>query len=267
MIYVTGDCHSEFYKFNKENFPEQKDLSKSDYVIICGDFGGIWYREPTKNEDWWLDWLESRPFTTLIVDGNHENFDRLNALPEKEFRGGKVGMLRPSVLHLKRGEIFNLDGIKVFAFGGARSHDISDGILDYDDPKWKDKANFLDSREKHMYRVKGLSWWEQELPSEEEMKNGLDNLARHNNKVDLIITHCCPSSIQSQFMPYGDYDILTDYLNIIRHTVEYNQWYFGHYHFNAPIDEKHGCLYHYILPWNNERELIEEYDKPIMLYK
>ena len=40
-----------------------------------------------------------------------------------------------------------------------------------------------------MYRVKGLTWWEEELPNEEEMKNGFDNLKKENNKVDYIITH------------------------------------------------------------------------------
>ena len=39
MIYITGDCHRNFERFNTRNFPEQKEMSKEDYVIICGDFG------------------------------------------------------------------------------------------------------------------------------------------------------------------------------------------------------------------------------------
>ena len=43
MIYITGDTHGEFkYRFNTENFPEQREMTKDDYVIICGDFGGVW---------------------------------------------------------------------------------------------------------------------------------------------------------------------------------------------------------------------------------
>ena len=42
MIYVTGDTHSRFGRFNTDNFPEQKKLTKDDVVIICGDFGGVW---------------------------------------------------------------------------------------------------------------------------------------------------------------------------------------------------------------------------------
>lgn len=258
MIYVTGDCHGDFDKFSNHYFPEQKELTKNDVVIIAGDFGGLWELKEDKREKWWMDWLEERNFTTLVVTGNHENYERINQLPKKEWKGGSVGVIRPSVLVAGRGEIYDIDGIKVFCFGGARSHDISDGILDSNDPKWKDKARFLDSRGKYMYRVKGISWWEEELPTKEEIEHSRENLAKHDYKVDLIVTHCCPSSIQSQFLPYGEYDVLTDYLNEIKHTAAYDHWYFGHYHFNAPIDEKHGCLYQYILPWDNERELTND---------
>ena len=78
MIYITGDCHCNFERFNTENFPEQKEMSKDDYVIICGDFGLVW---DNGGEDiWWRKWLEQKPFTTLFVDGNHENFDLLYEL-------------------------------------------------------------------------------------------------------------------------------------------------------------------------------------------
>ena len=45
MIYITGDCNRNFERFNTRNFPEQKEMSKEDYVIICGYFGGIWDQE------------------------------------------------------------------------------------------------------------------------------------------------------------------------------------------------------------------------------
>ena len=78
MIYITGDCHREYRRFNTQNFPEQKEMTKKDYVIVCGDFGGVWsFEKEDKEEKHLLDWLEEKPFTTLYVDGNHENFDRL----------------------------------------------------------------------------------------------------------------------------------------------------------------------------------------------
>lgn len=51
MIFITGDCHSDFRRFNKESFPEQKEMNKDDSVIICGDFGGVWnVDEESKHE-------------------------------------------------------------------------------------------------------------------------------------------------------------------------------------------------------------------------
>lgn len=58
MIYVTGDCHADFTRFNTKIFPEQYEMTKDDYVIICGDFGGVWNRfEENKHEKhWWTGW-------------------------------------------------------------------------------------------------------------------------------------------------------------------------------------------------------------------
>ena len=38
MIYITGDCHSNFERFNTRNFPEQKEMTKDDYVISLRRF-------------------------------------------------------------------------------------------------------------------------------------------------------------------------------------------------------------------------------------
>ena len=140
MIYVTGDCHADFTRFNTKIFPEQYEMTKDDYVIICGDFGGVWNRfEENKHEKHWMDWLEDRPFTTLFCEGNHENFDRLYSYPVEKWNGGNVHKIRPSVIHLMRGQIFQLCDRKFFVFGGAKSHDIDGGILDPEAPDFKKK--------------------------------------------------------------------------------------------------------------------------------
>ena len=43
MIYATGDCHANFLRFKREYFPEQDGMGRDDYMIICGDFGGVWF--------------------------------------------------------------------------------------------------------------------------------------------------------------------------------------------------------------------------------
>lgn len=245
MIYITGDTHAEFkHRFNMMNFPEQKDMTKDDFVIICGDFGGVWDEgRESRSEKHWLDWFESRSYTLLFVDGNHENFDRLYAYPEKNWNGGRVHELRPHVLHLMRGQVFEIEGKKIFTFGGAASHDISGGILDYDDPYFTKKKKILD-RGIEPYRINHVSWWEQELANEKEMEEGLDNLEKHDFAVDFIVTHCCSTSTQtliggSFYKP----DRETDYLEFIKNNVKFKKWFFGHYHDNRNVNDKEILIY------------------------
>lgn len=251
-VYITGDIHGEPTRFSIDNFSEQRKFSDDkdeNIVIIAGDFGLIWDREKeSKEEKYWLKWFEEKNYTTVFVDGNHENFERLNHYPVVKWHGGNVHVIRPNLLHLMRGEIFDMEGKKFFTFGGASSHDISDGILDFDDEGWKNKAKALEKRGKYLYRVKGLSWWENELPTPEEMKNGIRSLNVVNHKVNYIITHCPPQSIMELFDNYTySKDYLTVYLEKIKEETEYDKWIFGHMHENKQIDDKHICLYEQII--------------------
>ena len=251
--WITGDFHGNPIRLSTDNFYEQKEFtgSKDENVIIqLGDFGLVWEQnKESKNEKHWLDWLESKPFTTVFVDGNHESFTRLYQYPVKEWHGGKVHEIRPHVLHLMRGEVFTIEGKKFFAFGGASSHDIQDGILDYEDEDWREQAKNLEKHGKYMYRVKGLSWWEQELPNEEEMNNGLAHLQKENNKVAYIITHSPSTSELYLMCGKGLYqsDILTNYLEEIRVNTEYKRHFFGHMHWDKAINDKDVCLYEQII--------------------
>lgn len=253
-IYITGDTHADFTRFSVDSFYEQKEMTNPDenFVIICGDFGGVWDREESKREKWWLKWLDDKPFTILFVDGNHEGFDSLYTYPVKEWHGGLVHEIRPHVLHLMRGQVFTIEDKKFFTFGGASSHDIQDGILDMNDPDWKQKAKDLDDQYKYMYRVKGLTWWEQELPTQEEMQIGRDNLSRHNNMVDFIISHS-PSTSELYLMGgKGLYepDVISNYLEEVKATTEYKRHFFGHMHISKAINDKDICLYEQIIRIN-----------------
>lgn len=254
-VYVTGDIHGNPERLGVHSFYEQKEFIKNrenqddNIVIILGDAGLIWDSIKNKQEEYWLNWLENKPFTTVFVDGNHENFNRLYAYPIKQWCGGNVREIRPHVLHLQRGEVFTIEDKKFFAFGGASSHDIQDGILDYDDEDWREKARKLDKQGKYMYRVKGLSWWEQELPTESEMQHGLDVLEENQNKVDYILSHS-PSTSELYLMGAQDAyqsDILTDYLDDIKAKTEYKRHLFGHMHVDYVLNDRDVCLYEQIV--------------------
>lgn len=108
MIYVTGDTHAniDIAKLNTTKFPQQKELTKNDFVIICGDFGLCW--DGSHREMWWQDWLTAKNFTTLWIDGNHENFDMLYQFPLIDKFGGKVREIAPDIYHLDRGRCSRL---------------------------------------------------------------------------------------------------------------------------------------------------------------
>ena len=229
MIFITGDTHGEIdiRKFNSRKFPEQKKLTKSDFIIVTGDFGLIW--DGSNECKYWLNWLSEKSFTTLFIDGNHENFELLNSYPVINWKGGKVHQITESVIHLMRGQIFVIDKLKFFTFGGAKSSDKE-------------------------FRKEGVSWWKEEMPSQEEYVEGLRNLEINNWIVDYVITHTCPVEVQDILIKrfYKNLEVteLNRYLFEIDSKAIYKHWYFGHNHLDENLTDKHTIIYNNIIRIN-----------------
>jgi predicted phosphodiesterase len=226
MIFITGDTHGEIdiAKLNSKNFPQGNDLTKNDYVIILGDFGFIWKNEPDKTEKYWMNWFKNKPWTTLFIDGNHDNFTRLNNHTVSEWHGGKVHKINDSVIHLMRGQIFNIDNKSIFAFGGAESYDKE-------------------------CRVDGISWWKEEIPNHAEIEEALTNLNNVNNKVDIMLTHTCPHAFSYELVHEISKDPTETILDEFYKTVKYQSWYFGHWHVSKCFDDKHTVLYNKVIEY------------------
>ena len=222
MIYITGDTHIpiDISKLNTTNFPQQKLLDKDDYVIICGDFGGVW--DNSKEELFWRKWLLEKNFTTIFCDGNHENFDLLNKFPVEEWNGGKVHFINDSVIHLMRGQVFTIDDLKFFTMGGATSID-----------KYR--------------RKKGISWWKEEIPSNKEFEEAFNNLDKHDWIVDYVISHTASMRIMEQMGYIKENNALNKFFDMLEGDLEYKHWYFGHFHNSIGIDEKHTMVYNEII--------------------
>ena len=236
MIFVTGDTHADFKRFNTRNFPYQREMSKDDTVIVLGDFGGVWdYLGEMTDECYRLDWLNNAPFTTMYVDGNHENFDRYysDEYPVVDFYGGKAHKIRDSVYHLMRGHVFNIEGNKFFAMGGAKSHDIRGGIFDTANYPTEDEAMAEYDKwraEGREFRINHFSWWEEEIPSQEEMDLGKANLEANHYEVDYVISHCLPQSVACA-AGFMEPDPLTNYFDdLLNSGLKFKRWYCGHYH-------------------------------------
>ena len=245
MIYLTGDTHGDFYRFSAKKFPQQRSLTRDDYVIILGDFGGVFDASP--RESYFLDWLNAKPFTTLFVDGNHENFDLLDAISAREWHGGQVQEIRPNILRLCRGHIFHIDEHKFFCLGGAQSHDAC--VLLSCDWATSQSRRAL-RRGDTAFRVEGESWWRQELPDYAELQQSMSTLLWEEHPEDLIIlTHCAPTSLQERLFPAYPVNALTDYLDSILRDQTYDRWFCGHYHQELTLaPERFRVLYESIIP-------------------
>ena len=219
---ISGDIHGTLdigklirYFDGKED----KYSKEEDYLIICGDVGVCAFvREESVAT---RDVLRSLPVTTLFVDGNHENFPELNSYKAEEWNGGKVHFIEDNIIHLMRGQVFNIDGTRFFTFGGACSVD-----------KWA--------------RKEGFSWFPEEIPNRFEYEEGWRNLEKNGFNVDYISTHTCPIEAASE-MGYEFYDEgergLRQYLQRVADNTEFTAWYFGHFHEDTDVDDIFICLY------------------------
>lgn len=215
MIFITGDTHRklDIGKLDAENFSEQKILTREDFLIVAGDFGGVWCGDESDDEV--LDYHENKPYTTLFVAGNHENYDALYNYPVIEWNGGLVHQIREHVLHLMNGQIYDINGKTIFVMGGATSLD-------------------------KMYRLEHETWWSQEEPSEDEYRTAYENLGRYGNKVDYIITHTIPEYVRKnafepikEFMNYESK--VEEFLDVVLREVEYKKWFAGHIHIDREL--------------------------------
>lgn len=209
-IFVCGDIHHEndIAKIQPQNFTIQKDLTKEDVLIIAGDWGGIWYND-YRNKNL-LDWWELRNFTTLVVLGNHENYDVINKLCIVDKFGGKVRKVSDSVFIAERGEIYTINGKKILTLGGAESTD-------------------------KQYRVEGYSWWKDEEITERDISYAFHKLKKYDFSIDYIISHTGGSEICRQL---GFTPTRSDYLldKILTISI-YKKHYLGHYHLDKLIDK------------------------------
>lgn len=226
IIYITGDTHAsiDIKKLSYNNWPKGESLTKDDFLIICGDFGLPFL--PTDDNElpistssalrsresylYWTKYLSELPYTVLFCDGNHDNHAFWKEQKITEWNGGRVH-IHPranNVIHLMRGEYYNIDGKTFWVMGGAHS---------------------IDKEQ----RTENITWWQEEIPSWEEMENGLKNLEKNNYQVDYIITHTMPDVCIKPVLHKNFVSEPTSaYLNEVYRKTDFKKWYCGHWHEN-----------------------------------
>ena len=245
MVLVVGDTHGnitldKLIHLRRECEQGLRHMTKDDYVIVCGDFGLLWNYESlgrcigSNTTDWcWaedeiklFEWYNSCPWATLWVDGNHENYDRLQTYPFSDWHGGRVQKISDSIIHLMRGEIYEIEGHTYFCMGGAMSTDRGyvTGTEKFDIHKW---------------------WWPQEIPSSAEWENAYNHLDEVDWKVDFVITHDAPAHVIYKTNKYWRISEVSEHLEKFYEMVEFKHWFCGHLH----RDSEYGdvtVLYHWV---------------------
>ncbi len=228
--HFTGDTHGEVGRINELYRQGASKWGKNDILFVSGDWGYLFLN--TVSEKHFLDEMAKLPYTICFCDGNHENFPAIFAYSCEIWNGGKVHRIRDNIFHLMRGQVYTIDGEKIFTMGGAYSID-------------------------RYMRSEGYSYWREELPSEEEYGEAIANLKAHDYRVDYILTHTAPQSViiemlgkigkldQSKYasITNGRDSRLTNFFEWIREGVTYRRWFFGHWHEDYDVDGKHRALH------------------------
>lgn len=214
MIFITGDIHGDYSRFKA---PELRRLRKNDALIICGDFGFIW--DGSEKEKKMLKKIGRRRYNVLFVEGSHENYDLLEKYDTEDWCGGKTRKISGRLRQLMRGQVYEIAEKTVFAFGGGQSDD-------------------------SMELIQGQNWWPREIPSEQELAEGIQNLEKADGAVDFIVTYEPPAKLHS-FIDHksGDVNHINTYLDDIYQKVSFSKWFFGKLHLNKLIPPKYHAVY------------------------
>ena len=213
MIYITGDTHGGY----DVDTILRRDFNKDDVLIICGDFGYIfqinkrYYEVEQLDRDYFLECVDC---TVLWVDGNHENFERINQLPIEEKYGGKVHKVTDNCYHLIRGEKYDINGYKFLAIGGAESHDMH-------------------------RRTEFVNWWKEESIIDEDIEKAIAN----SKDIDFVLSHTAPLDLHyrlwcGNYIPVSTFEASQSCVQLdkLRKALEDKEkpfkWFLGHYHYD-----------------------------------
>lgn len=221
MVYVTGDMHGDAGRFND---PRLKKLKKGDTLLICGDFGFLW--NGGKAEQKLLKQIGSKKYNVCFLDGTHENFEQLNSYEATEWNAGKVQQISNNLYHLMRGQIYEIEGLKIFTMGGGESPDID-------------------------IRFDNDTWSRDEIPTQAQLLEGANNLEQAGCKVDIILTHEPPATIKGflKLKEKGPVRVtaLNAYFEELGKSATFQKWYFGSMHVDKYISSTHTAVFTNVL--------------------
>lgn len=226
MIYFTGDTHGDLSRFKNSS---AKKLKKGDSLVVCGDFGFIWNGNDEEEKN--IKWLSKRKYNIIFVEGAHENFEMLSQYQTVDFAGSKARKIADNIYQLLRGEIYEIEGKKIFAFGGGDDEEL-------------DVTDFHECEEF------------KRLPTEEECEHARENLKNADNKIDYIVSYDIGFKMRSFLeMESNCFNNLHAFLNDISTSCSFKKWFFGCFHMDRRIPPYYYAVYENIYDSETGKEI------------
>ena len=254
-ILLSGDFHADEKK--ELQFIEKGALIRKygqeiydgiKYQIMLGDCGFEWV-DNERGDKRIYKALAERPFPVLCVMGNHEPiYGKINKNETDIGIGEAVYKINtiPFVAYLKRGKVYNIDGIKFLVLGGALSID-------------------------RKFRKAGRTWWKEEYWDESEVQE-MNKLLKSENSFDCVVSHTGPARLNNfLFLNTFNEDKFADEVAILNDDIcskiKFQEWFSGHWHVDKyHRDEIKNSGFHYLYQKtkilrkeNNKIVLIEEF--------
>ena len=215
-VFIRGDTHGDFNFL--PYFCVAENTTKNDILIILGDAGINYYGAPHSKEMNLKREISKENITLFCIRGNHE--DRPEDRPEYHLKDVGIGdkvyvsIAHPNIWFAQDGGEYKIKGKTYLTIGGAYSVD-------------------------KFYRMsRGWKWVANEILSMEERSEILDKV--YHKKYNYVLTHTCPVEWEPHdlFLPQIDQSkvnkTMENFLSDVKNYIDFDHWYFGHYHANRP---------------------------------
>lgn len=231
--YLMGDTHGD--EFTMCNLV--KDLNEKDIVIHVGDHGINFFGNNVHDLHLKEQLSKTKPIW-IFVKGNHDRDFHIEcqSIENYEYKYYEGNGIKgnfyiddrfPNQLFCNDYNLFTIDDNLYLTINGAFSVD------------------------GEYRRRRGWTWFEDEQLSDDTIaqfkQECIFNIIPH--KVDYIITHTCPLKYEPThlFLPFieqSKVDKKTEvFLDWVDENIEYQHWYFGHYHNNENTWDKGTMLF------------------------
>ena len=219
MTLLTGDIHGQTFRI--VSTIRRFNLGSEDAIVILGDAGLNYYGNDLGDAERKRK-LNREKVQILCVHGNHEM--RPATLPSyrvKEWHGGLVYYEEayPYLLFAMDGEVYDLDGNKAIAIGGAYSVD------------------------KEYRLARGWNWFPDEQPDAATKARVEAKLESLGWQIDIVMTHTCPKRFipVEAFLPGVDQSKVDnsteEWLDSIAERLSYKLWACGHWHIDKKLEK------------------------------